>query len=125
MAKNNKLDRRHDINAGERLPERHTRVLDEEAYRENLPEFVPQGAGKRYYTLKDVTASFPVPLEPKRDIVKAGDLVWVGGHLEEVEKVLDEKDMTVLIRGSKVGGCVLLPAYVQESWAKARLEMGI
>lgn len=125
MAVNNKLDRRHDINAGERLPERHTRVLDEEAYKANLPEFVPQGAGKRYYNAKDISDAFPKPQEPVYDIVKAGDLVWVGGHLEIVEEVLDEVKMTVLIRGSKVGGCVLLPSYVQKCWAKARLEMGI
>lgn len=36
MAKNMNLSRRHDINAGERLPERHTRVEDEELYRDNI-----------------------------------------------------------------------------------------
>lgn len=125
MAVNKKLDRRHDCNANEYLPERHTRVLDEEAYKANLPEFVPQGAGKRVYNAEDILAAFPKPQEPVYDIVKAGDLVWVGGHLEEVEAVLDTVKMTVLIRGSKVGGCVLLPAYVQESWARARKEMGL
>ena len=125
MAVNKKLDRRHDCNSGEYLPERHTRVLDEEAYRANLPEFVPQGAGKRVYNAKEILEAFPKPQEPVYDIVKAGDLVWVGGHLEEVEAVLDTVKMTVLIRGSKVGGCVLLPAYVQESWARARKEMGL
>jgi hypothetical protein len=110
MAVNNKLDRRHDINKGEKLPERHTRVLDEEAYREGIER---------------VLNNTEAPVTFKMDVVKAGDLVWVGGHIEEVEKVLDDERMIVLIRGSRVGGCVLLPSYVQEMWAKARLEMGI
>lgn len=110
MAVNNKLDRRHDVNKGERLPERHTRVLDEEAYRDGIER-----------VLNNKEAHKP----PQVDVVKVGDLVWVGGHIEEVEKVLDEERMIVLIRGMKVGSCVLLPSYVQECWAKARLEMGI
>jgi hypothetical protein len=125
MAANMNLDRRHDVNAGEALPERHTRVLDEEAYKANLPEFVPQGAGKRVYNAKDILAAIPKPKDPVFDTVKAGDLVFVGGHIEEVEKILDEAKMVVLVRGSRVSGCVLLPSYVQEMWAKAKQEMGL
>lgn len=110
MAINTKLDRRHDINKNERLPERHTRVMDEEAYRAGIER---------------VLSNTKPPVTLQSDVVKAGDLVWVGGHIEEVEEVLDTERMVVLIRGSKVGGCVLLPAYVQECWAKARKEMGI
>ncbi len=110
MAINNKLDRRHDVNAGERLPERHTRVLDEEAYREGI---------QRVLDNKEV----PVPSKP--DVVAKGDLVWVGGHIEEVEEVLDEERMVVRIRGAKVGSCKLLPLAFQLAWAEAKKAMGI
>lgn len=125
MAINNRLDRRHDINKGERLPERHTRVLDEEAYRANLPEFVPQGAGKRVYTAKEIMENFPKPTKPKLDVLEAGDLVFVGGHIEEVEEVLDTENMVVRIRGVKVGGCKLLPVQMQIAWQEAKKEMGV
>jgi hypothetical protein len=125
MAVNNKLDRRHDINAGERLPERHTRVLDEELYRANLPAFEPEGAGVRYYTLEDIRKALPPLPKPSVDIVKAGDLVYVGGHIEEVEEVLNETDMTVLIRGAKVGGCRLLPQSIQALWGQVKQDMGL
>lgn len=110
MAVNNRLDRRHDVNKGERLPERHTRVLDEEAYRDGIER---------------VLQNTEVPVEVKPDVVVAGDLVYIGGHIEEVEEVLDRERMIVKIRGSKVGGCRLLPLYMQMAFAEAKKEMGL
>lgn len=125
MAYNKKLDRRHDCNKGEYLPQRHTRVMDEEAYRANLPDFKPQGAGKRVYTEKEIMEANPPAPKPKMDPVEAGDLVFVGGHIEEVEEVIDPENMTVLIRGCKVGGCRLLPVQMQIAWQEAKKAMGL
>jgi hypothetical protein len=109
MAKN-KCPRNHNIHAGERLPERISRVDDLEVYKANL-EIALNNKEK--------------PKVVKPDIVKAGDLVYVGGHIEEVERVLDKDRMIVSIRGAKVGGCRLLPAAFQKAWESAKKDMGI
>jgi hypothetical protein len=109
MAKS-KVPRNHDINAGERLPERINRVEDMEIYRANLEKALNNKEK---------------PKVEKMDIVKAGDLVYVGGHLEEVEEVLDKDRMVVLIRGAKVSGCKLCPINFQNEWAFVKKVWGI
>ncbi len=61
----------------------------------------------------------------EHDIVKVGDLVYVGGHIEEVEKVLDKETMTVIIRGAKYGSCKLLPPEFQAAWQAAIKKLGL
>lgn len=61
----------------------------------------------------------------KQNTIKRGDLVYVGGHIEEVEKVLDPDLGIMLIRGGSYGDCRVLPSYVREYWEMAKREMGI
>jgi hypothetical protein len=104
VSKNTKLDRRHDVNADEMLPQRLTRVEDMELYwngiekvtdNENNPEFQAQRRAEKEKAEK--------LLAEKKASIKAGDAVllhWSGLQLVRAEEV---SDTSVTIRGHKYG----------------------
>lgn len=89
MALNNKLDRRHDINAGERLPERHTRVQDEELYRDNIGAVLENEASEAFQkALQEKREKEHQELLRKKAAVKPGTVValkWGGITFRKVD----------------------------------------
>ena len=76
MAYNHRLDRRHDVNKGEKLPERIDRVLDKELW-------------DRRFEMVDLTAKEPP--KPKLEEFEVGDYFLVGGwQIVKVEEKLSE-----------------------------------
>lgn len=76
MVYNHRLDRRHDINKGERLPERIDRVLDKELWDQR-------------FEMVDLTVQ--TKEEPKLEEFEVGDLFLVGGYqIVRVEEKLSE-----------------------------------
>ncbi len=93
MSKNTKLDRRHDVNAGEMLPQRLTRVEDMEIYWDSIervetlakdPEFIAK--------LKAEKEKQEMELAGKKASIEAGDLIlllWGGVQVVRVDDVTD------------------------------------
>lgn len=101
---NTKLDRRHDVNAGERLPERLSRVQDIELYwngiekvteNENDPEKAAERKAAKEKAERDL-AEKKASIHPGEKVL----LLWSGVQLVEAEKVLES---SVVIRGTKYG----------------------
>jgi hypothetical protein len=93
MSMNSRLDRRHDINAGERLPERFSRIQDMEAAWETMdrvealskdPEFI-----RKQQEEKEKVA---MELAEKKASIKAGDVVfllWTGVQVVRVTEAAE------------------------------------
>lgn len=93
MAANTKLDRRHDINAGERLPERFTRVLDDSTYRDNLEAVQTNEASEEFQKAREAQAQEAVrDLQYKKDRTIPGAVVVLrvnGAAFHRVDAVSD------------------------------------
>lgn len=93
MSKNKKLDRRHDVNAGEMLPQRLTRVEDMEVYWDGIDRVIsaendPEAKAKA----KAKKEREEMELAEKKASIKAGDVVillWQGFQLVRVSEVLE------------------------------------
>jgi len=124
MAVNNRLDRRHDINKNERLPERHTRVLDEEVYRDNIEAVLKNEADDAFQkALEAKRKADAIALENKKARVIPGAIVvlnWGSKAFCRVDAIQDT--------GFKVGPfwygweCVEIPS--QELIAMVESEVG-
>lgn len=94
MAVNTKLDRRHDINAGERLPERHTRVLDEEAYRNSIEAVQSNEASEDFQKAREAKALADARvLQFKKDRTIPGAVVvlqWGGISFHRVNAIRED-----------------------------------
>jgi hypothetical protein len=91
VAINHRLDRRHDISKGERLPERFSRVLDDAAYREGVEVVLNNEndaeAARRRQEAKETAAA---ELACREARIRVGDpviLLWNGAHIVRAEGV--------------------------------------
>ena len=93
MSKNTKLDRRHDINAGEMLPQRLTRVEDMELYKDNIETVLNNEENPDWVEkMSRAKARREAELAEKKASIKAGDIVillWQGFQLIRVEEVFE------------------------------------
>jgi hypothetical protein len=124
MAVNNRLDRRHDINKGERLPERLSRVLDEEQYRIGM-DMVKANEGSESFrkALEEKRVSDAKILQAKKDRTIPGAVVvlkWNGVAFHRADAVSET--------GLKIGPfwygweCIEIPS--QELLDLVQSEMG-
>lgn len=93
MSRNNKLDRRHDINAGEMLPQRLTRVEDMEVYWDGIERVLSNEKNEVYQAhLQGKKEALEMVLAEKKASIKAGDIIlllWAGAQVVRVEEVSD------------------------------------
>lgn len=76
MSENKKLDRRHDCNAGEYLPQRLTRVLDMQNYWKNFQVVMDTEQNKEFKKMMEETKQLEkLAVEFKRATINAGDTI--------------------------------------------------
>jgi len=101
MAVNTKLDRRHDINKGERLPERLSRVLDEESYRAGMDGVKANEASEDFQKAQEAQRQADAKaIQFKKDRTIPGAIVvlkWSGVQFHRVDAIRED--------GLKVGPC--------------------
>ena len=124
MAVNTKLDRRHDINKGERLPERLSRVLDEESYRMGWDGVKANEASEGFHEAQDAKLlAEAVSRQYKKDRTIPGSIVvlrYSGASFQRVDAVSET--------GLKIGPawygweCIEIPS--QELLDLVQKEMG-
>lgn len=93
MSFNNKLDRRHDINKNERLPERLTRVQDMEIYWDGIERVLNNENDTQLQAqIREAKELERVAMEEKKTSIKAGDvilLMWAGVQVVKVQEVTE------------------------------------
>lgn len=124
MAVNTKLDRRHDINAGERLPERLSRVLDDAAYRDGIDAVKNNEASEAFLKAQEEKRLAEArALQFKKDRTIPGAIVvlkWNGAAFHRVDAISET--------GLKIGPtwygweCIEIPS--QELLDLVQKEMG-
>lgn len=94
MSKNKRLDRRHDINAGEMLPQRLTRVEDQEVYWDSIGRVLSNEQDAAFVAeQKAKKETVAMELAEKKASIKVGDLVlllWTGVQVVRVDAIRDE-----------------------------------
>jgi hypothetical protein len=94
LSKNKKLDRRHDCNAGEYLPQRLTRVEDMEVYWDGIEKVLSNEQDAAFMAeQKSKKDKVAMELAEKKASIKVGDLVlllWTGVQVVRVDDIRDE-----------------------------------
>jgi hypothetical protein len=94
LSKNKKLDRRHDINAGEMLPQRLTRVEDMEVYWDGIEKVLSNEQDAAFVAeQKSKKDKVAMELAEKKASIKVGDsvlLLWAGVQVVRVDDIRDE-----------------------------------
>ena len=94
MSLNTRLDRRHDCNAGERLPEKFSRVLDIEKYWDGIEKVLTnENDPEALQRAQEAKAKVVMELEAKKASITAGSIVllfWNGVQFVRVDDVRDQ-----------------------------------
>lgn len=94
MSLNTKLDRRHDINASERLPEKFSRVLDIEKYWDGIEKVLENESDpEALKRAQEAKTKVAMELAEKKAHIKVGSTVilqWNGVQFVKVEDIRDE-----------------------------------
>lgn len=94
MTVNTRLDRRHDINKGERLPDRLSRVLDDAAYRDGIEAVQTNEASEAFQKAREAKLLADAKaLQFKKDRTIPGAVValqWGGISFHRVDAIKED-----------------------------------